>query len=107
MTVRGKDVTARGDRFVRLLVPGEERPVFVTFLPATEPEIAEDHPVLASFAATDPEKAERLRRWMNELIAHNDRFFEWLEASPENSRLFAEDPVAALQKALPDVAPID
>ena len=87
--------------FVRVHTGGA-RPMFISFLSADAP-LPENHGIIAQLAQKNPQRAERVRARVNDLIAHNHAFFVWLERTPENSGLFARDPVAALRKALPDL----
>ena len=51
-------------------------------------------------ASADTEKLEHLLKVLEENQA---RFFDWLEESPANTRLFVDRPLAALRQALPGV----
>jgi hypothetical protein len=96
--------TSPNRRFTRLSHADPELAgVTITFLgaaPGTAPT-PDNHGVLASVAATDPQRAARIEAGLTELIAQDDRMMTWLQADPANATLFTHDPVAAVHEALP------
>jgi hypothetical protein len=65
----------------------------------------ENNGVLAQIIQTNPARAQRLTSRLQELVARNDAFFDWIEAKPEHGALFINDPVTAVRQALPDLPP--
>ncbi|MCO6010406.1 hypothetical protein NE236_36130 [Actinoallomurus purpureus] len=108
-TKGGAPVTASpGRRFVQLRRADAQLggvTTTMTFLPAaagTTLGVTNDG-VLADIAKRDPQRAERIRIGMQQLIGRNDAVMRWLEADPANTALFTTDPIAALRRALPDL----
>lgn len=94
-------------RFVRVetRVAEVEGDVGMTFLADTDLPTVDNHGVLAQIQATDPARAALIQQRLADLVAQTDRVFAWLEASPDNTTLFVEDPISALRKALPALPP--
>ena len=63
----------------------------------------DNHGIIDKVHETDPKKAKKLTELMNKLISKDDIFFKWLEADPENTMLFVNDPVAAINAAIKDL----
>jgi hypothetical protein len=79
--------------------------VTMTFLTADADAAADttSNDLLATLAATDPERAQRIQAGLAELIARNEAVMSWLEADATHAAQFAADPVNALHAALPDL----
>jgi hypothetical protein len=69
------------------------------FLPTPE-----NHPLLAWLVQSDPARGKLVCERVAELARRSEEFFTWLERDSANSRLFLEDPQAAIRQALPDLA---
>jgi hypothetical protein len=76
--------------------------VTMTFLGAGAADVP-SHVLLASIAATDPGRAQRIQAGLTRLIAQDDAVMKWMEADPAHAAQFAADPIAALHAALPDL----
>jgi hypothetical protein len=61
-------------------------------------------PKAEDFGITDPDKIEKFNKLAELLISHDEIIFQWLEADAKNTILFAEDPVSALKRALPEIS---
>jgi len=60
--------------------------------------------IIEDIRGSDPEKATKLKALLKTLETNQFRFFDWMEQSPANTKLFLENPLEALKQALPDVS---
>jgi len=92
------------NRFVKLKTGLPESEEFdITFLEATKRETASENEIIKKITETDSEKAEKLKLLFEELLKSNSQFFDWIEATSENSTLFMKDPFTAIKRALPSI----
>lgn len=81
------------------------QPYTITLVEAAPEMVAtpENHGALAAIHAVAPKRAAMVQDRLKTLIGYNSQFFDWIEKDPANGTLFANDPVAAIRKALPDL----
>lgn len=81
----------------------------VTFLAADEDDTSnpEDNGIVQYIAENMPDKKDRVVQLLTYLKANESSFFEWLEESPQNSLLFAQNPLEAILEVLPNAPGID
>ena len=77
----------------------------ITFIVTDENDKSEpeDNGIIQHLTENMPEKKVAALDLLTFLKANEDKFFTWLEASPENSHLFAENPMRALTTVFPDM----
>lgn len=76
-----------------------------TFLSAENapPITPETHGVIASVAASDPDRADRITEGLRTLTALDHRVMQWLEADADHARTMANDPELAVRTAIPEL----
>lgn len=89
-------------RFVKLQYDTNHTITF-TVSDENDKSAPEDSGIIQYIAENVPEKKAAALDLLTFLKANEDEFFTWLEASPEKSYLFAENPMKALATVFPDM----
>lgn len=90
--------------FVKVRVPSETAGHYMTFTSGGADALPPaQNPVIEHVAATDPAKAKQLEKLLAFMQSREERFFAWIEESPEHSQLLVNDPAEAVRRALPEI----